>query len=180
MKLVILDRDGVINYDSPNYIKSPEEWQALPGSLEAISLLNKAGIKVAIATNQSGIFRELFSEEILNSIHQKLKDQLTELNGHIDAIFYCPHNPNNTCDCRKPKPGLLQQALERFNILPGDACFVGDSYKDIQAAQIAGCQPILVETGNGKKVIEKYKSNLKNSRARVYKDLYSFVTNLLT
>ena len=177
MKLVILDRDGVINYDSPDYIKSPEEWQALPGSLKAISLLNKAGIKVAIATNQSGIFRKLFTQNMLESIHLTLRNELEKHGGHIDAIYYCPHNPNNSCDCRKPQPGLLQQALENFSIQSIDACFVGDSFKDVQAAQAIGCKPILVETGNGKKTFKKNKDHL--IQVEKYKDLLHFVETLL-
>lgn len=178
MKLVILDRDGVINFDSPNYIKSPEEWNAIPGSLEAISLLNQAGIKVCIATNQSGLFRKLFSLETLDSIHQKLKSELTKLNGHVDHIYFCPHNPNNTCDCRKPQPGMLLNALSDFNINPTDACFVGDSFKDVQAAQAVNCKAVLVKTGNGENTIKHNQNNLTD--VEVHQDLYSFVKKLLS
>jgi len=179
MKLVILDRDGVINHDSANYIKSPEEWSALPGSLEAISLLNKAGIKVVIATNQSGVFRKLFSEETLGKIHQKMKDQLAEIGGHIDAIYYCPHSPENICACRKPEPGMLLKALKDFDMAASDTCFAGDSIKDIQAAQTVGCKAVLVETGNGKKTMTDHSHAIELENTEIYKDLFSFTQALL-
>jgi D-glycero-D-manno-heptose 1,7-bisphosphate phosphatase len=145
-KLIILDRDGVINYDSDAYIKSPDEWHAIPGSLEAIAQLNKAGIKVAIASNQSGVARGYFSEETLQKIHEKMSNELKKYTGHIDKIFYCPHGPNDNCDCRKPKPGLLLQAFQYFNVKPEEAYFVGDSQSDIDAASAAGCDAILVNS----------------------------------
>lgn len=147
--LIILDRDGVINEDSTNYIKSPDEWLVIPGSLEAIAQLNKAGHTVAIATNQSGITRGLYSEQILAAIHQKMKTELAKVGGHIDAIFYCPHRPEDNCDCRKPKPGLLLQIAKKFHANLKEAVMVGDSLKDIQAAQSVGCPVLLVKTGNG-------------------------------
>lgn len=147
-KLIILDRDGVINYDSENYIKSPAEWIPIPGSLEAIASLNKAGYLVAIASNQSGIGRGLFSEATLALIHTKMQQALQEKNAHIDAIFYCPHTPEDRCECRKPKPGLLHQAAERFHCSLQGVLFIGDSLRDIEAAQVAGCIPILVQSGN--------------------------------
>lgn len=177
MKLVILDRDGVINHDSENYIKSPEEWTALPGSLEAITLLNKAGIKVAIATNQSGIFRGYYSQETLTNIHKKMHNELKKINGHIDAIFYCPHSPENICACRKPQPGMLLKALDELNIKANNAFFVGDSIKDIHAAKTAGCTAILVETGNGLNTIKNYPNEIKN--IETHKDLFSFTQALL-
>lgn len=147
-KLILLDRDGVINYDSDDFIKSPDEWHAIPGSLEAIALLNKAGIKVAIASNQSGLARGYFTEETLQKIHQKMLNELKQYNGHIDKIFYCPHGPNDNCECRKPKPGMLLQAFKYFNVKPEEACFAGDSQRDIDAAKTAGCHPILINTQN--------------------------------
>ena len=152
IKLIILDRDGVINEDSPDFVKSPEEWHAIPGSLEAIALLNKANILVAIASNQSGLARGLFSEITLDAIHRKMAHALMTHHGYIDRIFYCPHGPNDDCDCRKPKPGLLLQAMHYFHVTPEETCFVGDSQRDIDAAIAAHCQPILVRTGNGKKI----------------------------
>jgi D-glycero-D-manno-heptose 1,7-bisphosphate phosphatase len=147
--LIILDRDGVINYDSPDYIKSPQEWQAIPGSLEAIVKLNQHGYKVAIATNQSGLARGYFDEDTLTAIHQKMQKQLQTLGGHIDAIFYCPHLPEVGCACRKPQPGLLYQARDYFNIDLINTLMIGDSKKDLEAAQNAPCKGILVKTGNG-------------------------------
>jgi D-glycero-D-manno-heptose 1,7-bisphosphate phosphatase len=149
IKLIILDRDGVINEDSPDFVKSPEEWRAIPGSLEAIALLNKANILVAIASNQSGLARGLFSEITLDAIHRKMVHELMAHQGYIDKIFYCPHGPNDNCNCRKPKPGLLLQAMHYFGVTPEETCFVGDSQRDIDAAITAQCQPILVRTGNG-------------------------------
>jgi len=150
MGLVILDRDGVINFDSPNYIKSPEEWRPLPGSIEAIALLSKAGYKVYIATNQAGLARGLFDLDRLNLMHEKLLGLVNEQGGKVAGIFYCPHHPDEHCHCRKPKIGLLEQisahARQSLNGVP----FVGDSLKDVQAALTMGCKPILVETGNGR------------------------------
>ena len=144
LKLVLLDRDGVINYDSDAFIKSPDEWHAIPGSLEAIALLNQAGIKVAIASNQSGLARGYFNADTLQKIHEKMRHELASYGGHIDKIFYCPHGPNDDCDCRKPKPGMLLQAFEYFNVKPEEAYFAGDSQRDIDAATAAGCQSILI------------------------------------
>lgn len=148
IKLILLDRDGVINYDSDAFIKSPDEWRAIPGSLEAIALLNKADIKVAIASNQSGLARGYFTEETLQKIHQKMLNALKQQGGHIDKIFYCPHGPNDNCDCRKPKPGMLLQAFQYFNIHPEEACFVGDSQRDIDAAKAAGCHSTFITEKN--------------------------------
>ncbi|HEV2613632.1 MAG TPA: D-glycero-beta-D-manno-heptose 1,7-bisphosphate 7-phosphatase [Gammaproteobacteria bacterium] len=144
LKLVILDRDGVINYDSPEYIKSPEEWHAIPGSLEAIARLNKAGFKVAIATNQSGVGRGYYSLDVLEKINQKMLDEMKKVDAHIDALFFCPHKPEDKCDCRKPKPGLLLKIADYLKIDLKEAVMVGDSPRDIQAAQAAGTDGILV------------------------------------
>ena len=176
IKLVILDRDGVINEDSPDFVKSPEEWRTIPGSLEAIALLNKANILVAIASNQSGIARGLFSEIALDAIHRKMAHELMAYHGYIDRIFYCPHGPNDQCDCRKPKPGLLLQAMHYFGVSPKETCFVGDSQRDIDAAIAAHCQPILVRTGNGRNTADKnsivtYDNLLTFSQTLTGKDL---------
>lgn len=148
IKLIILDRDGVINYDSDDFIKSPDEWRAIPGSLEAIALLNKAGIKVAIASNQSGLARGYFTEDTLQKIHEKMLNELRQHHGHVDKIFYCPHGPKDNCLCRKPKPGMLLQAFKYFNITPEETCFAGDSQRDIDAAAAAGCHSALIDTNN--------------------------------
>jgi D-glycero-D-manno-heptose 1,7-bisphosphate phosphatase len=154
--LIILDRDGVINEDSIEYIKSPEEWRAIPGSLEAIAKLNRAGHQVVVATNQSGVAREYFSLETLQAIHQKMRTELAAVGGHIDAIFFCPHQPDDNCDCRKPKPGLFKQIGKAYNTNFNNAISVGDSFRDIQAAQAVGCKAVLVETGKGLGELEKH------------------------
>ncbi len=153
MRLIILDRDGVINADSDDYIKSPAEWQALPGSLEAIARLTKGGYKVVVATNQSGVSRGLFDLATLNAIHAKMVREVATAGGRIDAIFFCPHGPDDGCTCRKPKPGLLLQILERFEVAAKDAVVVGDSLRDLQAAQAVGCPAILVLSGRGEQTM---------------------------
>lgn len=151
MKLVILDRDGVINQDSPSYIKSPDEWKPIPGSLEAIALLNQAGYRVLVATNQSGVGRGLFEMATLNAIHDKMHRALGLVGGRVDGIFYCPHAQDAGCDCRKPKPGLLEEISRRFGVSLEGVPFIGDSLRDLQAATAVGAQPVLVLTGKGKK-----------------------------
>lgn len=169
---VILDRDGVINYDL-NYIKSPAEWIAIPESLDAIVQLKKQGCKVVVATNQSGIARHFFSIEALNSIHQKMQNELLKKGAQLDGIYYCPHHPDDNCDCRKPKIGLLKKIAQDFMINLKDAFFVGDSISDIQAAQAAHCKPVLVLTGKGQDTYKNY-SNLLND-VLVVPDLMHFV-----
>ena len=150
MKLIILDRDGVINYDRDEYIRNPDEWKPIPGSLEAIARLNQDGYHVIVATNQSGIGRGLFDMSALNAINDKMHKSLAQVGGRIDAVFYCPHKMTDECSCRKPKPGLLEDIASRFNVdLAGVPC-VGDSLRDLQAAAQVGAQPILVLTGKGK------------------------------
>jgi D-glycero-D-manno-heptose 1,7-bisphosphate phosphatase len=151
MKLVILDRDGVINHDSDAYIKSPDEWKPIAGSLEAIAKLTQSGFRVVVATNQSGIGRGLFEMATLNAIHDKMHRAVGQAGGRIDAVFYCPHAQEADCNCRKPKPGLLQEIGRRFNTsLKGVPC-IGDGLRDLEAATAVGAQPILVLTGKGKK-----------------------------
>lgn len=178
-KLVILDRDGVINYDSEAFIKSPEEWHPIPGSLEAIVSLNQAGYLVCIATNQSGLARKLFDAQRLDQIHQKMKDYLAYLGGRIDGIFFCPHGPDDNCLCRKPKPGLLHQIAEQFSIdFKKDVVpCIGDSLRDIEAAALGGCRPILVKTGNGLKTAQNLPEHLKHIEQ--YSDLRSVTKALL-
>ncbi|MDX2165174.1 MAG: D-glycero-beta-D-manno-heptose 1,7-bisphosphate 7-phosphatase [Gammaproteobacteria bacterium] len=146
LKLIILDRDGVINIDSDNYIKSPEEWHAIPGSLEAIAKLNKAGFKVAIATNQSGVGRGYYTLEVLEKIHEKMFAQMAKVGAHVDVIFYCPHKPDDDCNCRKPKSGLILQILDSLKISPKEALMIGDSQRDVDAAHAAGAEGVLVDT----------------------------------
>jgi len=155
MKLVILDRDGVINFDSDHYIKSPEEWMPLPGSLNAIAQLNQNGWRVAVATNQSGIARGLFDMHALNAMHAKMHKALAAVGGRIDAVFFCPHLPEDDCDCRKPKPGLLIRIAERFGVPICESPMIGDSHRDLEAAAAAGCPTILVKTGKGEATLAR-------------------------
>lgn len=150
MKLFILDRDGVINHDSAEYIKTPAEWKPIAGSLEAIARLNQDGYRVVIATNQSGVGRGLLDMATLNAIHDKMHKALAQVGGRVDAVFYCPHAQDANCSCRKPKPGLLEDIAHRFSVdLTGVPC-VGDALRDLQAAVQVEAQPILVLTGKGK------------------------------
>ncbi len=155
MRLVILDRDGVINEDSDAFIKSPEEWQPIAGSLEAIARLNRADYRVVVATNQSGIARGLFSLDTLNRIHEKMHRALADVGGHIDAIFFCPHGPDDGCACRKPKAGLFRDIETRMGTSLLNVPAVGDSLRDLQAAQRVGARPCLVLTGKGKGTQQK-------------------------
>jgi D-glycero-D-manno-heptose 1,7-bisphosphate phosphatase len=154
MKLVILDRDGVINHDSHDFIKSPEEWRPIPGSLEAIAKLNHAGYQVVLATNQSGVGRGLFEVFTLNAIHDRMHRALAQIGGRIDAIFFCPHAQDANCACRKPKAGLLEEIAHRFNVDLKGVPAIGDSLRDLQAAHTVGAEPILVLTGKGQQTRE--------------------------
>lgn len=152
-KAIILDRDGVINFDSLEYIKSPDEWLPIPGSLEAIAQFNRAGYAVFVATNQSGLARGYYDMETLDRIHEKFLHELASVGGHIEEIFFCPHHPDDACNCRKPKPGLFHRIAQQYHVKLGETFFVGDSWSDVQAATEVGCRPILVMTGNGKKTL---------------------------
>jgi len=154
MKLIILDRDGVINFDSDQFIKSPAEWKPIPGSLEAIARLNQAGYRVVLATNQSGIGRGLFDMATLNAIHDKMHKALAQVGGRIDALFFCPHAADSKCDCRKPKPGMFEEISRRFNMDLKGVPAIGDSLRDLQAATAMGAIPVLVRTGKGEKTLE--------------------------
>lgn len=171
-KMVILDRDGVVNQDSDTFIKSPDEWIAIPGSLEAIKRLKKAGYLVTIASNQSGIARGLLSEEDLKQIHAKLEQQLAMRGTSIDGIFYCPHGPKDNCICRKPKPGLLLQIAAKFDVRLEQTPFVGDSISDVKAAEMANARPVLVRTGKGEEVMQHHPEVID---VPVYDDLAHFV-----
>ena len=149
MRLIILDRDGVINEDSDAYIKSPAEWIPIEGSLEAIARLNHAGYQVAVVTNQAGVARGLFDLDTLMRIHERMHHAAAAAGGNIDAVFFCPHGPDDDCDCRKPKPGLLRDGAQRLRVPLDGVPFVGDTLRDIQAAEAVGAQPILVRTGKG-------------------------------
>lgn len=153
MKLIILDRDGVINHDSPEYIKSADEWIPIDGSIDAIARLNRAGFTVVVATNQAGLARGKFDLDDLEAMHEKLTRLVEEQGAELGAIFYCPHHPDDKCKCRKPLPGLVDAIEAEFNISAEGVYFVGDSLRDLQAALVKGCKPMLVKTGNGIKTL---------------------------
>ena len=151
MKLVILDRDGVINEDSDQFIKNTTEWKPIPGSLDAIAKLNHAGYRVVVASNQSGIGRGLLDMGALKAINDRMYRSLAQVGGRIDALFYCPHAAEANCECRKPKPGMFLDIAQRFNVDLAGVPSIGDSLRDLQAAATAGAKPMLVLTGKGRK-----------------------------
>jgi D-glycero-D-manno-heptose 1,7-bisphosphate phosphatase len=176
VKLVILDRDGVINYDSADFIKSPSEWQPIPGSLEAIARLNQTGHRVVVASNQSGIGRGLFDMAALNSINGKMYKALSQVGGRIDALFYCPHAQEANCGCRKPAAGLFEEIATRFGISLKGVPAIGDSIRDLECAVAVGAQPMLVLTGKGEKT-RTHEAFPKETP--VFKDLAEAVTHIL-
>ena len=176
MSLVILDRDGVVNHETGEHVKSPEEWIPIEGSLAAIARLNHAGFRVVIATNQSGIARKLYDIETLNRIHDKMVKQLSEVGGAVEAIFFCPHLDRHQCDCRKPKPGMLIDIGNRLGVALGSVPFIGDSPRDIAAARAAGARPMLVLTGNG----ELTRESLGEDPVEVYDDLSAAVDQIIS
>ncbi|HBF08176.1 MAG: D-glycero-beta-D-manno-heptose-1,7-bisphosphate 7-phosphatase [Gammaproteobacteria bacterium] len=173
-KIVILDRDGVINFDSEAYVKSAEEWIPIPGSIEAIAQLKKAGFKVFIATNQSGIGRGYYGLEELNAMHQKCSDLLAEYQVSLDGIYFCPHLPDAQCRCRKPAPGMIESIAQEHDLDVTQAYFVGDSKRDLDAGLAAGAKPVLVLTGNGQKTVSQIDSDIP-----VFDDLSAFVSFVL-
>ena len=176
MKLIILDRDGVINEDSDQFIKSPDEWLPLPGSLEAIALLNRAGYRVVVISNQSGLGRGLFDIQALNAIHDKMLLCLSVLGGQIESILFCPHSPDEQCECRKPKAGMFLDLQHRLNISLNDVHAVGDSLRDLQAAQLVNALPVLVRTGKGAATLANGKGL---EGIPVFADLAEFTQHLL-
>ena len=176
MKTVILDRDGVINQDSDAYIKTPDEWIAIPGSLEAIGRLTQTGYQVVVATNQSGLARGLFDQATLDAIHHKMESAIQQHGGQLAGIYYCPHHPDDGCSCRKPRPGLLQQIEQELGIDPAQTVLVGDSLRDLQAATAFGIKPILVLTGKG---IKTAKEIDQKQQFDVYLNLADFVETLI-
>lgn len=171
-KLVILDRDGVVNEDSEEYIKSPDEFVPIPGSLTAIARLNHAGYRVVIASNQSGIARGLFSVETLHRIHDKLHRLLATVGGKVDAIVYCPHGPDEGCGCRKPAPGMLQDIALRLGVSLRGVPVVGDAARDLEAARAVDAVPVLVRTGKGEGTLDQLG---QTPGVAVYSDLAAFV-----
>jgi D-glycero-D-manno-heptose 1,7-bisphosphate phosphatase len=179
MKLIILDRDGVINHDSEAYIKSPDEWVPIAGSLEAIARLCRTGradYRIAVVTNQSGVGRGYYSLATLAKIHEKMNQAVIAAGGFIDAIFFCPHTPDVGCDCRKPKLGLFYQVAQHFQMELAGTPAIGDSLRDIQAAQATGCEAILVQTGNG---CEVERRGVGLDGVAVYADLSAAVDSIL-
>ena len=155
MKLLILDRDGVINHDSDDYIKSLQEWMPLPGAISAIAQLSKAGWTVAVATNQSGLARGYYDDATLQAMHQRLRQLVAEQGGELGTVVHCPHGPDHGCECRKPRPGMLLQIAEHYRTSLKGVWFVGDSSADLQAALAVDCQPVLVKTGKGERTLSR-------------------------
>lgn len=178
MKIIILDRDGVINEDSDEYIKSADEWHPVPGSIEAIASLSQAGYTVVVVTNQSGLARGLFDISQLNDIHNKMHRHVNKAGGRIDAVFFCPHAPGDDCNCRKPKPGMLHSVMERLDTDLAGVHVIGDSLRDLQAAMAVGATPVLVLTGKG----ERTRANNMGLEGHiaVYDDLAAFTRQLLS
>ncbi|ASJ71093.1 D-glycero-beta-D-manno-heptose 1,7-bisphosphate 7-phosphatase [Granulosicoccus antarcticus] len=176
MKLIVLDRDGVINEYLEKPVAHPDEWVPLPGSLEAIARLHQGGWHVAVATNQSGISRGLLTLETLHAIHQRMHEKVNKAGGKIDVIAFCPHNDSEQCDCRKPAPGMLYTISERLDIDLSTVVVVGDSLRDMQAAMATAATPIMVRTGKGQKTLDNNKG-LEHIPA--YDDLASYVDALL-
>lgn len=176
MKLVILDRDGVINEESDEFVKTAAEWVPLPGSLEAITRLNRAGWKVFIATNQSGLSRGLFDLGTFHAMHQKMRRLLAELGGDIDGIVYCPHAQDDGCDCRKPAPGMYRRIAERLDVSLEGVPVIGDSQRDLDAATAVGARPMLVLTGKGVRTLHE---NPALARGEVYENLAEAVDRIL-
>lgn len=176
MKVLVLDRDGVINFDSPGYIKSPDEWHPIPGSIEAIARAARAGFRIAVASNQSGLARELFDLDTLSAIHAKLVEAVEEAGGKVDIIVFCPHHPGEGCACRKPKAGLLRRIENELGAVLAGQWFVGDSRKDLLAAREAGLLPVLVRTGNGTEVERTLGAD---NNVLVFDDLAAAVNALL-
>lgn len=179
--LIILDRDGVINHDSDQYIKTPDEWQAIDGSLEAIARLTHAGWHVAVATNQSGVERGLFDLNALHAIHTRMAEAVTSKGGKIDAIFFCPHAPSSRCDCRKPATGLFRDIAARYNRSLKAVPAVGDSLRDLQSASAMECDPWLVKTGKGERTLAESSSagNELPQGTRIARDLAEVADQLL-
>jgi len=178
-QLVILDRDGVINHDRDDYIKSVHEWQPINGSLPAIARLNQAGYGVAVATNQSGIARGYYNLGVLRAIHHKMHRMLARYGGLIESVYFCPHHPQDGCQCRKPQPGLLHQAISEHYTgqqAIDQVYFIGDSCSDLQAALAVGCQPILVKTGYGYRALSAWHDM---GRPPVFENLAHAVDGLL-
>ena len=181
LKLIVLDRDGTINHDRDDFVRSPDEWEPLPGALEAIARLNHAGWHTVVATNQSGLGRGLFDTAMLNAVHLKMNQALARFGGRIDAVFFCPHGPSEGCACRKPLPGLLNLIGERYGVEMTGVPIVGDSLRDLQAGAAVGCAPHLVRTGKGAALDGAHLAELQRQvpGTRVHADLAAFTEHLI-
>jgi len=180
-KFLILDRDGVINVESAEFVKTPDEWIPIKGSLEAIGRLSQAGYEIVVITNQSGVGRGHFSADMLAKMHAKMIDHIQQHGGKIQSILFCPHKPDEGCECRKPKDGMYQELAERLNISFSNVYSVGDSVRDLLAAKTAGAKPVLVKTGNGKKSLKEIENtpDLGLSSTPIFDNLSSFADALL-
>ena len=181
LNLIVLDRDGTINEDRDDYVKSPDEWLPIPVALEAIARLNHAGWHVVVATNQSGLGRGLFDTAILNAVHIKMNQALARVGGRIDAVFFCPHGPSEGCRCRKPLPGLFELIGERYGVDMAGVPLVGDSLRDLQAGAAVGCACHLVRTGKGARLSEAQIEDLQRQipGTQVHADLAAFAEHLI-
>ena len=181
LKVVVVDRDGTLNELRDDHVKTPEEWQAIPGALEAVARLHQAGWHVVVATNQSGLGRGLFDMSMLNAIHQKMNEELARSGGRVDAVFFCPHAPEDHCTCRKPLPGLFEDIAERMGVEPAEMYAVGDSLRDIQAARSAGCKTHLVLSGRSAGLDEAGLARLHDlvGEVGVHADLAAFAETLI-
>lgn len=177
MKLIILDRDGVLNHDRDDFVKSADEWVPIEGSMDAVAFLKQADYTVVVATNQSGIGRHYFTMQDLNEMHEKLHRLAREAGGGIDGIWFCPHTDSARCHCRKPKPGMVEDILDRFNMSAEGVCMVGDSLRDLQAIAAVGGQPVLVLTGKGKKTLA---AGGLPENTQMFDDLLAFAKHLNT
>lgn len=182
MKLVVLDRDGVINHESDQFIKTPDEWKPINGSLEAIARLSQAGFNVVVITNQSGVGRGLMSADMLAQIHVRMIDHIQQHGGKIQSILFCPHRPDEDCKCRKPKTGLYKELSTRLGLSFMGVYSVGDSLRDLEAAAEAGATPVLVKTGNGRKTLKQLNSTPieKLDGVLVFDNLAGFADALLS
>jgi len=178
-KAVLLDRDGVINFDSPDYILTPEQWEPIPGSLEAIAKLTKRAIPVAICSNQSGLGRGMMEEEIFRAIHAKMMLAIESAGGMISHAGYCPHAPDEGCSCRKPLPGLIEETLEALDLSADDAIMIGDSTRDIEAAHAAGVNSMLVQSGYGNAEVILQRCKMINPKLKAYPDLATAIDAIL-
>ena len=176
-RVLILDRDGVINEDSDNYIKGPDEWLPIPGSIDAIARLCHGGYRICVASNQSGIGRRLFGLDQLNAIHQRLRELLAKQGGRVELIAFCPHSPAEACSCRKPRPGLLLEIGLRIGISLENVPYVGDSIVDVEAARAAGMSPWLVSTGKGERTLASASDQLDG--VLVFRDLSAVADHVL-